>query len=103
MGLAGDVKRRFLPMNPMTTYYIVRKFCRDDFDTFCIEQAKLYNVTDCDIEAVAAGYCQLEMDLSDINNVFPKVSQFESFIHDLELFLDNFASKVYSSLNISGQ
>ena len=79
------------------------KISRDDFDTFCIDQAKMHNTTDCDIEAVAAGYCQFEIDLSDINNVFPKASQFESFIHDLELFLDNFASKVYSSLNISGQ
>jgi hypothetical protein len=79
------------------------KIPREDFDSFCIDQAKIYNTTDCDIEAVAAGYCQREIDLSDINNVFPKASQFESFIHDLELFLDNFASKVYSSLNISGQ
>ena len=79
------------------------KISCDDFDTFCIDQAKIYNTSDCDIEAVAVGYHQLEIDLSDINYIFPKVSQFESFIHDLELFLDNFASKVYSSLNISEQ
>ena len=106
MGISGSCRR----CNKVVASYesddhllYCSKIPRDEFDSFCLDQAKLYNTTDCDIEAVATGYCQLEIDFTDLNNIFPKVSQFERFLYVLELFLDNYASKVYKSLNIYGQ
>lgn len=79
------------------------KIPRDDIDTFCVNQAKSNGTTDCDIEAMALGYCEHELIHDDIDKVFSTVSDFRQFIHDLEQFLDERAASVYKSLNMAGQ
>lgn len=80
-----------------------RRIDKNDIDNFAFEYADITNNSYDEIIDVIYNYCNYVMHDDDISYLFPKVSTFSKFFNDIELLLDQKASKVYKKREITGQ
>jgi hypothetical protein len=80
-----------------------RRIDKNDIDNFAFEYADITNNSYDEIIEVIYDYCNYVMHDDDISYLFPKVSTFSKFFTDIELLLDQKASKVYKKREITGQ